>query len=48
MKKELWVRVPYEMFNQIKEVAQAQKVSCSALIRQLVQEFLDKKKDICE
>lgn len=48
MKKELWLRVPTEMFNQVNAIAESQRIRYSALLRQIIQEYLDKKKDICE
>lgn len=47
MKKELWLRVPTEMFNQVNAIAESQGIRYSALLRQIIQEYLDKKKDIC-
>lgn len=47
MKKELWLRVSTEMFNQVNLIAESQGIRYSALLRQIIQEYLDKKKDIC-
>lgn len=47
MKKELWLRVPTEMFNQVNAVAESQGIRYSVLLRQIIQDFLNNKKDIC-
>lgn len=47
MRKELWLKVPEEMFNQVKELAESHGIGYSVLLRQIIQEYLDNKKDIC-
>ena len=46
--KEVWVRVTPNMFNELNIVAEKQGIGYSELIRRLIQELLDKEKDICE